>query len=123
MKSQMTQGAYRVAMKKWFVLICMLLVSFGCTRTKVDFAPLAIDSSTSQAGGNILLTTGDLDQPYKELGVIFVKGRCASYKKVVERLRSEAKEIGADAVIKIAFGKHYYRRYRPSCSGVAVSFK
>ena len=123
MKPQMTQGAYRVAMKKWFVLLCMLILSLGCSRITADFAPLAIDSSTSQAGGNILLTTGDLDQPYKELAVIFIKGRCASYKKIVGRLRSEAKEIGADAVIKIEFGNHYYRRHRPSCRGVAVSFK
>lgn len=91
-------------MKRWFVFICMLMVSFGCARTMADFAPLSIDLSTSQTGADILLTTGDLDRPYKELGVIFAKGRCAHYKKIVERLRSEAKEIGADAVIKIEFG-------------------
>jgi len=122
MKPQRTRGEYRIVMKKWFVLICMLMVSFGCARTRADFAPLSIDSSTSKTGGDILLTTGDLDQPYEELGVIFVKGRCARYKKIVERLRAEAKKIGADAVIKIEFGNHYYRR-RPSCRGIAVSFK
>jgi len=123
MKPQRSKRAYRVVMKKWIVFICMVMVSVGCARTMADFAPLAIDSPTSQTGSDILLTIGDLDRPYKELGVIFVKGRCVRYKKVVERLRSEAKEIGADAVIKIEFGDHSYRRHRPLCRGIAISFK
>jgi hypothetical protein len=50
-----------------------------------------------------LLTTQDIDRPYREIGVIFVKGRHARYEKIVEKLRSEAKELEADAAIKIEF--------------------
>ena len=109
-------------MKKCFMFICLVMLCFGCARTMTDFAPFAIDSVTSQAGEDILLTTGDIVRPYKELGVIFVKGRCSRYEKMVEELKAKAKEVGADAVIKIDFGKsrHYKRR---QCRGVAVSFK
>ena len=105
-------------MKKWVVFVCLAIGFFGCARTMTDFAPFT--SVTSQAGEKILLTTGDIDQPYKELGVIVIRGRYASGEKIMELLRKEAKEVGADAVIKIDFTRRYYRRY---CRGVAVSFK
>jgi hypothetical protein len=109
-------------MKKWFMFICLVMLCFGCARTMTDFAPFTVDSVTSQKGEDILLTTGDIDRPYKELGVIFVKGRCSRYDKITEKLKAKAKEVGADAVIKIDFGKsrNYKRR---QCLGVAVSFK
>jgi hypothetical protein len=100
-------------MKKMFMFICLGMFCFGCA---------AIDSVTSQPGEDILLTTGDIDRPYKELGVVFVKGRCSRYEKITEELKAKAKEVGADAVIKIEFGK-FRRSYRRHCRGVAVSFK
>jgi hypothetical protein len=105
-------------MKKYFVLICLAIGFFGCTRTMTDFAPFT--TVTSQAGEEIILTTGDIDRPYKELGVIVVRGKRTNGEKIMELLRAEAKEIGADAVIKIDFGRRYYRRH---CRGVAVSLK
>jgi uncharacterized protein YbjQ (UPF0145 family) len=85
-----------------------------------DFAPFTIAPVTSQSGKDILLTTGDIDQPYEELGIIVVRGRRAPGEKMMELLKSEAKEVGADAVIKIEFSRRYYRRH---CRGVAVTFK
>lgn len=105
-------------MKKWVVLVCLAIGFFGCARTRTDFVPFT--TVTSQAGEEIVLTTGDIDRPYKELGVIVVRKRCASGEKIMELLKEEAKEVGADAVIKIDFSRRYYRGY---CQGVAVSFK
>jgi hypothetical protein len=105
-------------MKKWVVLFCLAIGFFGCARSMTDFVPFTAVSP--QAGEEILLTTGDIDRPYKELGVIVVRKRCASGEKIMELLREEAKDVGADAVIKIDFSRRYYRRY---CQGVAVSFK
>lgn len=110
-------------MKKWLVIILMLILFTGCARMecfriRTDFAPL-----TAKPGTNVLLTTKDIDRPYREIGVIFVKGRHARYEKIVEQLRSEAKELEADAVIKIEFGNQFSRLYRPFCRGVAISFK
>ena len=105
-------------MRKWFVWVFLAIGFFGCARTMADFAPFT--TVTSQTGEEIVLTTGDIDRPYKELGVIVVRGRRASSEKIMELLREEAKAVGADAVIKIDFSRPYYRRH---CRGVAVSFK
>ena len=110
-------------MNKWVMLFCLVILSFGCARTMTDFAPFTIDAVTSQKGEPILLTTGDSDRPYKELGVIFVKGRCSRYEKIIEELKAKAKEVGADAVIKIEFGKRYRYSRRSYCRGVAVVFE
>jgi len=88
-----------------------------------DFAPLGFDSVTSKTETDVLLTTGDIDRPYREIGIIYVKGRCARYKEIVEKLKSKAKDVEADAVIKIEFGNQFSRLYRPYCRGVAISFK
>ena len=86
-----------------------------------DFAPFTTDSVISQAGQDIVLTTGDIDRPYKELGVIVVRGRRTCSEKIMKLLKEKAKELGADAVIKVDFdGRYYSRKY---CRGVAVSFK
>ena len=81
------------------------------------------DKLMTQPTPGIQLTTGDLDRPYKELGIIFVKGRHVKYEKIMEELQSKAKELGANAVIKIKFGKKYGYSRRPFCQGVAVTFE
>lgn len=109
-------------MKKMFMFICLGMFCFGCARTMTDFAPFTASSVISQKGEEILLTTGGIDRPYKELGVIFVKARCKRYEKITEELKAKAKEVGADAVINIEFGK-FRRSYRRHCRGVAVVFE
>jgi hypothetical protein len=109
-------------MKNCLIIMCGLTIFFGCARIRTDVAPLDVKLMTKPTPG-IQLTTGDLDRPYKELGVIFIKGRHVKYEKIVEELQSKAKELGADAVIKIKFGKRYGYSHRPTCQGVAVAFK
>ena len=109
-------------MRNWLILIFGLTICIGCARIRTDVAPLDNRLMTKPTPG-IQLTTGDLDRPYKELGVIFVKGRHVKYGKIMEELQSKAKELGADAVIKITFGKKYGYSRRPSCRGVAVAFE
>ena len=109
-------------MRNWLIIICGLTICFGCARIRTDVAPLDNKLMTKPTPG-IQLTTGDIDRPYKELGIIFVKGRHVKYGKIMEELQSKAKELGADAVIKIKFGKKYGYSYRPSCQGVAVTFE
>jgi hypothetical protein len=103
--------------------MCCLTVFFGCARIRTDFAPLDVTLMATKPNTGIQLTTGDLDRPYKELGVIFIKGRHVKYEKIMEGLQSKAKELGADAVIKIKLGKRYRHSRRPSCRGVAVVFE
>lgn len=108
-------------MQKWCMLICLAIGLFGCARTMTDFAPFTSEGFSSPQGGEMILTTGDIDRPYKELGIIVVRGRRASGEKIMQSLKAEAKEVGADAVIKIECGKHYYRRRY--CCGIAVAFE
>ena len=96
----------------------MIMFFLGCAYTLEDFAPF-----TAESGTDVLLTTGDIDRPYKELGVIFVKASHARYEKVVEELKVKAKEVNADAVIKLEFNNRLSLIHRPYCRGVAVSFK
>ena len=110
-------------MRNWLIIICSLTFFFGCARVRTDFAPLAVDLIATKPNGDVQLTTGDLDRPYRELGVLFVKGRHTRYEKIMEKLQSKAKELGANAVIKIEFGNRYGHSHRRYCRGVAVVFE
>ena len=55
---------------------------FRCARIRTDIAPLDVKLMTKPTPG-IQLTTGDQHRPYKELGVIFIKGRHVKYEKIV----------------------------------------
>jgi hypothetical protein len=109
-------------MKKLILLISMLVLLAGCATVRTDFAPLQFNATAVKTSGDILLATGDINRPYKELGVIFVKGRHTGYQNIMEKLREKAREVGADAVIKIEFGSRFFYYHRPYCRGVAVSF-
>ncbi len=66
--------------------------------TVVHYAPLATQEAVS-------LTTTDLDAPYVELGTIHVSGISREgYQSLNEKLRIEARRIGADAVIFVHYG-------------------
>lgn len=106
--------------QKYIIIMCGISILFGCARTMTDFAPFTTNPVTSQGGQEILLITGEVDRPYKELGVIVVRGKRTNGKKIMELLKTEAKKVGADAVIKIDYGRRYYRRH---CRGIAVSFE
>ena len=110
-------------MRNWLIIICSLTFFFGCARVRTDFAPLAVDLIATKPNGDVQLTTGDLDRPYRELGVLFVKGHHTRYKKIMEKLQSKAKELGANAVIKIEFSNRYGHSHRRYCRGVAVVFE
>ncbi len=110
-------------MRNWLIIICSLTFFFGCATVRTDFAPLDIDLISAKSNGDIQLTTGDLDRPYRELGVLFVKGHHARYETIMEKLQSKAKELGANAIIKIEFGNRYGHSHRLYCRGVAVVYE
>ena len=109
-------------MKKYLIIMCSVAVLFGCASIRTDFAPLDVSLMAAKPSKAIRLTTGDLDRPYKELGIL-IKGRYVKYERIMEELQSKATELGADAVIKIKLGKRYWYSRRPYCHGVAVVFE
>ncbi len=111
-------------MKKFFVTCCLVILFSGCVMVRTDFAPLQSNVPLSKKSGDIMLTTDGLNRPYTEIGVIFVKGRYfTKFETVMKKMKEKAREVGADAVIKIEFGGRYGYHFRHSCRGVAVSFK
>ena len=110
-------------MKKLTYLMCVLFTFAGCATVRTDFAPLQFNAVAAKTSGNILFITGDINRPYQELGVIFVKGRHVGYQHIMEKLKEKAQEVGADAVIKIEFGNRFFYYTRPYCRGIAVAFK
>ncbi len=109
-------------MKRWFLILCSLLLLAGCYshRVRVDFAPLSPGAVASEPTSEVVLLTGDLDRPYEEIGIIFVRGRHVSHEKVMEKMRAKAQEVGATAVVRIECGQKYWSFRRPYCRGVAV---
>jgi len=84
----------------------VLLLS-GCAAGRTDVVFLNSEPHYVPLAANepVVLTTTDLDRPYTELGMIHVSGVSREgYQSLNEKLRSEARRIGADAVIFVHYG-------------------
>jgi hypothetical protein len=85
--------------------VCLVLA--GCAAGRNDFVRLnpATAFKPLPEDAAVLLTVGDLDRPYQEVGIIHVSGISRDgYDKLSEKLRSEARRVGADAVIFVRYG-------------------
>lgn len=87
-----------------------ILVSLGvagCAAGRMDFARLNPGPSypPKAAGAPILLAVGSLERPYEEVGMIHVSGVARDgYARLNEKLRTQARREGADAVIYVSYG-------------------
>jgi uncharacterized protein YbjQ (UPF0145 family) len=117
------------------------LVVIGCASTKGEFVKLGTEIYPPKSGAQeILLTQGDINKPYKEMGLVKAKGdEDSTEKECLDKIRQIAKEAGADAVIKahaeeteslvskkIQVGKFprtvTFKIKEPVCEGTAVVF-
>lgn len=126
-------------------ILVMLLVSVmvGCasSSTKVNYGSMIGERlQPKSANEEILLLTKDTDRPYKEIGIISVVGahKNTSYEELNNKIREKAREVGADAVIKIEYGTEAKNImipstygygsmgatiHKPSCKGIAVIYE
>jgi hypothetical protein len=77
-------------MKGWLVIICGIVFLSGCAKwakVRTDFVPLDTSAISSKPSSEVTLITGDLDSPYREIGIILVRGRHRNYEKVTEGMR------------------------------------
>lgn len=79
----------------------------GCAVGRSDFVLLnpgtRFEAHTPDAP--VVLTVGDLDRAYQELGFIHVSGATRDgYDGLNEKLRAEARQVGADAVVFVRYG-------------------
>jgi hypothetical protein len=121
------------------LLLCLGLT--GCAITRVNYGSLVNKYFPSKNNNaEIILSTQDLDRPYEEIGVISVVGanKNTSYDELNKNMIQKAREVGADAVIKIEYGtqannvmipsSYGYGSigatiHKPSCKGIVVVFK
>lgn len=79
----------------------------GCAAGRSDFIQLnpATRFASRPADSPVVLTVGDLNRSYQEIGVIHVSGVSRQgYEGLNEKLRAEARRVGADAVIYMRYG-------------------
>jgi len=101
------------------LVLCIFLLIVSCGPT-VDIARLNSPSTTSL---KILLTTGIPNQPYVELGMIRVRQRWRwqSADDLLNEIRKQAEELGADAVIRLTYGENHRGYVVLPSSGVIKS--
>lgn len=127
-------------MRKIIAFLILSVLISGCASTKVNYGSLASTNlSPKDANAEIILTTKDLDRPYKEIGIISVVGgsKNTTYDELNDKMRQKAREVGGDAVIKIEYGtqaknvmipsSYGYGSigttiHKPSCKGIVVVF-
>ena len=86
------------------VLIFVLLA--GCARNRVVYVSHSLERYPAKsASAPVLLTYSEkLDRSYEELGTVFAYARSAiQYDRVAELLKGKARQMGADAVIKVQY--------------------
>jgi hypothetical protein len=79
----------------------------GCAAGRSDFVLLNPGTKFTPLADNtsVVLTVGDLDRPYQEIGVIRVSGVSREgYEELNAKLRVEARRAGADAIIFVRYG-------------------
>jgi hypothetical protein len=89
----------------WAALIA--LSTAGCAVARRDFIQLNAGTSYPERpmDAPVVLSVGDLDRPYEELGVIHVSGVIRhGYERLNERMRARARQVGADAVVFVHYG-------------------
>lgn len=90
-------------------LSCEIALSgvLGCAVARQDF--IRLNSGTSfqprPKHAPVVLSVGDLDRSYQELGVIHVSGVTRQgYEGLNAKMRAKARDVGADAVIFVHYG-------------------
>jgi hypothetical protein len=79
----------------------------GCAFGRSDFVQLNPGSAypPRPKGAPVVLTVGDWDRPYVELGMVHVSGFVRTgHQDLNEKLRTKAREAGADAVVFVRYG-------------------
>ncbi len=79
----------------------------GCAAARKDFIQLNAGTAFSprESEAPVVLSVGDLDRPYQEVGVIHVSGLSRQgYQSLNEKMRGQARDVGADAIIFVHYG-------------------
>lgn len=89
------------------LLVFLALGLTGCAMGREDFIQLNEGTvfPARAARAPVTMTVGDLDRPYREVGVIHVSGLTRNgYEQLNDKMRAKARESGADAIIYVRYG-------------------
>lgn len=95
-----------IATRTWMRCGALLALT-GCAAARQDFIALNAGTAFSPRPTHapVVLTVGDLDRPYQEIGVVHVSGISRiGYAGLNERMRAKARQVGADAIIFVTYG-------------------
>lgn len=93
-------------LRSGFALALALGLS-GCAAGRTDFIRLNPGTryDARPADAAVLITVGDLDRPYQEIGVLHISGLSRQgYDLLNDKLRERARQVGADTVIFVRYG-------------------
>lgn len=85
----------------------LLAGASGCAAARQDFVSLNAGTTFASRPSDapVILSVGDFDRSYHELGVIHVSGVTRQgYEGLNAKMRAKAREVGADAVIFVNYG-------------------
>lgn len=96
-------------MQRWRQVSASLIAVavVGCAAGRNDFVQLnpGTHYPSRAADAPVVLAVSELDHPYEEIGVIHVSGVSREgYERLNEKLREEARHVGADAIIFVRYG-------------------
>ena len=86
------------------------MVAVGCALGRADFVPLNPGTAYPPRAPSapVVLTVGDWDRPYEELGMVHVSGFVRTgHTGLNEKLRAKARHAGADGVIYVRYGTEH----------------
>ncbi len=107
-----------------YILMLFLLVfySVGCTNT--NFARISSNRHLPKSESVVIpISSGDSDQVYERIGVAFVFGNDTLTKEMInKRMRDQAVQVGADAIIFAKYKDIESSRYFESYGSAFVDF-
>ena len=107
-----------------YILMLFLLVfySVGCTST--NFARISSNRHLPKSESVVIpISSGDSDQVYERIGVAFVFGNDTLTKEMInKRMRDQAVQVGADAIIFAKYKDIESSRYFESYGSAFVDF-
>ena len=86
------------------IFAALIFLCSGCAVNRSVYVPYESKMYPAKTPLAPIVIADELEQPYEEMGSIVAYGRYLDgYDKVNELLKNQAREIGADAVIKVRY--------------------
>ncbi len=108
--------------KRVLIFTMLVLFTIGCTST--NFAKISMNKYPPKSESIVIpVLSGDSDMVYERIGVVFVYGKEQLTEETIkDRMRDQARIVGADAVIFAKYKDIESSRYFESYGSAFVDF-